>query len=127
MSRRGSIFPLRFEDETTRNALRDIAEQLGVSMNRLAQDAIATQLGLTAMLLEARLEKTLRSLREYRGKWSDAEIAAFAHSEVEYEDPVQGHMLETDESDPLGVLRAFGGPRGRPRGDPLERRSSGLP
>ena len=106
-------FPLRFEDATTRQALHDLAEQMGVSMNKLAQDAIAAQLGLTAVFLEARLEKTLQALRRYRGTWSDEEIAAFAHSDVEHEDPAQGHMIEADASDPFGVLRAFAGPRGR--------------
>jgi hypothetical protein len=116
----GSTFPLRFENETTRKALRDIAEQLGVSMNKLAQDAIAVQLGITASLLEARLEKTLEALRQYQGSWSDNEIAAFAHSEVEHDDPAEGHMVETDAGDPLGVLRAFAGSRGRVVGGSVE-------
>jgi hypothetical protein len=112
---RGDVpaFPLRFEDATTRQALHDLAEQMGVSMNKLAQDAIAAQLGMTAVFLEARLEKTLHTLRRYRGTWSDAEIAAFARSEVDHEDPAQGHMIVADEGDPFGVLKAFAGPRGR--------------
>jgi hypothetical protein len=113
-------FPLRFEDATTRQALHDLAEQMGISMNKLAQDAIAAQLGLTAVFLEARLEKTLQALRRYRGKWSDDEIAAFAHSDVEQDDPAQGHMIETDETDPFGVLRAFAGPTGRAGAASLE-------
>jgi len=116
----GGTFPLRFENEITRRALRDISEQLGVSMNKLAQDAIAVQLGITASLLEARLEKTLEVLRQYQGSWSDEEIASFAHSEVEHEDPAEGHMVETDEGDPLGVLRAFAGSRERVVGGSVE-------
>jgi hypothetical protein len=116
----GSTFPLRFENELTRKALRDIAEQLGVSMNKLAQDAIAAHLGITAAILEARLETTLEALREYKGAWSEDEIAAFARSEVEQEDPAQGRAIETSESDPFGVLRAFAGPRGRAVGASLE-------
>jgi hypothetical protein len=113
-------FPLRFEDATTRQALHDLAEQMGVSMNKLAQDAIAAQLGMTGVFLEARMEKTLQALRRYRGTWSDDEIAAFAHSDVEHEDPVRGHMIEVDEPDPFGVLRAFAGPTGRAVASSLE-------
>jgi hypothetical protein len=99
---------------------------MGVSMNKLAQDAIAAQLGMTAVFLEARLEKTLHALRQYRGTWSDDEIAAFAHSDVEHEDPAQGHMIEmsasieADESDPFGVARAFAGSRNRAVATSLE-------
>ncbi len=101
-------------------ALRDIAEHLGVSMNKLAQDAIAAHLGITAAILEARLETTLAALREYKGAWSEDEIAAFARSEVEYDDPAEGRMIETNESDPFGVMRAFAGSRGRSVGASLE-------
>ena len=62
----------------------------------------------------------MEALREYKGAWSDNEIAAFARSEVEHEDPAEGRMIETNETDPFGVLRAFGGARGRAVGTPLE-------
>src|SRR5258708_35346339 len=107
-------------------ALRDIAEHLGVSMNKLAQDAIAAHLGITAAILEARLETTLAALREYKGAWSEDEIAAFARSEVEYDDPAEGRMIETHESDPFGPMRAFAGSRGRSVGASLESGSAGL-
>jgi len=120
MVRRVATFPLRFESEATRQALRDVAEQLGVSMNKLAQDAIAAQLGITIPVLEARLQKSLDALRRYRGAWSDDEIAAFARGEIEHDDPAQGRMAVAHESDPFGVLRAFSGRRGRGGADRLE-------
>jgi hypothetical protein len=78
-----------------REALHDLAEHMGVSMIRLAQDAIAAQLGLTTTtIVEARLEQTLAALRAYNGGWSDEEIALFARGEVEREDPAEGCLVE---------------------------------
>jgi hypothetical protein len=102
----GSTFPLRFDNEQTRQAVRSIAEQCGVSMNKLIQDALAVQLGLTSMVLEARLEKTVEALRSYRASWSDADIVDYAAAEM-LDDPLQARMVEADESDPLGVMQAF--------------------
>jgi hypothetical protein len=110
MRRASNTFPLRFESETMREALHDLAEQMGVSMNRLAQDALAAQLGLTATILEARLERTLNALRLYRGAWSDEEVSSFARAEVEHEDPAEGRQVEPRNRDPFGVLRAFADP-----------------
>jgi hypothetical protein len=110
MRRATSTFPLRFESETTREALHDLAEQMGVSMNRLAQDAIAAQLGMTATILEARLERTLNALSLYRGAWSDEEVSSFARAEVEHDDPAEGRLVARHDRDPFGVLRAFADP-----------------
>jgi hypothetical protein len=108
----GSTFPLRFENERTRQALQELAGQLGVSMNRLAQDALAAHLGLATSVLEDRLERSLAQLKSYRGGWSDEEIAAFARAEVGQEDPAEGRHVSSSDEDPFGVLRAFADPVG---------------
>jgi predicted RecB family endonuclease len=113
MRRSPSTFPLRFESERTRAALHDLSEEMGVSMNKLAQDAVVAHLDLVTSLLEDRLARTLEALRRYRGTWSDDEIAAFARAEVRHADPAEGASAQARESDPFGVLRAFA--------DPLER------
>ena len=113
MGKTPSTFPLRFGSERTRAALRALSEQTGVSMNKLAQDAVAAHMGLVSTLLEDRLERTLAALQRYRGAWSDDEIAAFARAEVQHEDPAEGGMVRTQEDDPFGVLRAFADPVGR--------------
>jgi hypothetical protein len=104
---------LRFDEEATHVVLREAAEKTGLSMNRLAQDAIAIHLRSVSRVLEERLEKSLEDLRAYRGRWSEKEIAAFARAEVENDDPLRGRMVESGESDPFGVVAAFA--------DPLER------
>jgi hypothetical protein len=112
MPRPGASFPLRFESERTRAALQELAEQMGTSMNKLAQDALAAHLGLAATVVEDRLERSLAALRHYRG-WSDEEIAAFARAEVRQEDPVEGRAVRWVDDDPFGVQRAFADPVGR--------------
>ena len=113
MSKGGTTFPLRFESERTRAALRELAEQLGVSMNRLAQDALAAHLDLATTVIEERLERSLAALRRYRGAWSDQEIAAFARAEARLEDPAEGRARPPGGEDPFGVQRAFADPVGR--------------
>jgi hypothetical protein len=113
MGRSNTTFPLRFENERTRAALHELAEQLGTSMNRLAQDALAAHLGLVASVVEDRLERSLAALRSYRGGWSDEEIAAFARGEARHEDPAEGRAVRPPDEDPFGVQRAFADPMGR--------------
>jgi len=102
-----SVFPLRFEEDSIRRALKEVSEQTGVSMNRLAQEAIAVQLRFATRVLEARMQETIGDLRGYRGEWSDREIRAFAHAEVEHPDPVEGRMVEETEADPFGSVARF--------------------
>lgn len=102
-----SSFPLRFEEEATRKALHEVSEQTGISMNRLVQDAIAAHLRIATKVLEERFERSLGALSAYRGRWTQDEIAAFAHAEVEYDDPATGRMVEEAQPDPYGVVAAF--------------------
>jgi hypothetical protein len=110
MGKGAAVFPLRFESERTRAALRELAEQLGTSMNRVAQDALVAHLGLATAVVEDRLEGSLAALRRYRGAWSDEEIAAFARAEAGREDPIEGRAVRPVEDDPFGVGRAFADP-----------------
>ena len=104
---------MRFESERTRAALHELAEQLGVSMNRLAQNALAAHLDLATSVIEDRLERSLAALRSYRGGWSDEEIATFARAEAGLEDPAEGRARPSEREDPFGVQRAFADPVGR--------------
>ena len=102
-----NVFPLRFDEDATRRALKEVADQTGVSMNRLAQDAIAVQMHFATRVLEDRMQHVIEELKGYRGEWSDREIRAFARAEVEHPDPVEGRMVEEEqgpESDPFGTV-----------------------
>ena len=99
-----SVFPLRFEEESIRRALKEVSEQTGVSMNRLAQEAIAVQLHFATRVLEARMQEAIEDLRGYRGAWSDHEIQAFAHAEADHPDPVEGRMIEETKADPFSSV-----------------------
>src|SRR3990167_2900142 len=100
-----SAFPLRFENERTRDLLRVIAEQQRTSMNRLAEAMIERELGVLALGLESSLSRTMELLRSYRGEGRAAAWAAFADAEA-LPEPIAARHTQTEE-DPFGVARAF--------------------
>ena len=113
MAASGAVFPLRFESAELRDAVRNLSERQGVSMNRFILEAVAARGGLVAKVMEARLEQSMAVLHRYRGTWTESDIANFAHGEISGEDPAQGLMVDPDEAadgDPYGILRAFAHP-----------------
>lgn len=102
-------FTLRFRRERTHRALRHAAEQLGVSMNELAERAIEHELAVVGSELEQKLRQTLDLLGPYRRKGLKADIAAFARAEVTEDDPLRAVAAE-NRADSLGVGAAFADP-----------------
>ena len=100
-------FTLRFGDESTHTTLRIVADELGVSMNRLAEDLIASGLRVVALGIEQELSQTLTALQSYRGEGLEADLAAFAHAEAEVEDPVVTRLRTAELADPFGVGEIF--------------------
>ncbi len=100
-----STFPLRFANPETRERLRLVADQLGTSMNRLADDMIERELAAISLGLEAELEETLRRLRELRPADIEASLAGWAEAEGQA-DPISARMVVREE-DPYGVVAAF--------------------
>jgi len=100
-----SAFPLRFENERTRDLLRVIAEQQHTSMNQLAEAMIERELGVLALGLESNLSRTMEMLRSYRGEGRAAAWAAFADAES-LPEPIAARRIQADE-DHFGVARAF--------------------
>jgi hypothetical protein len=100
-----SAFPLRFENERTRDLLRVIAEQQHTSMNQLAEAMIERELGVLALGLESSLSRTMELLRSYRGEGRAAAWAAFADAEA-LPEPIAARRTQAEE-DPFGVARAF--------------------
>jgi hypothetical protein len=100
-------FTLRFEDQATHEALRLIARELDMSMNRLAEELIARELRVMALGLEMELSETLEALRAYRGEGLEQDLAGFAQAEVEQEDPVRTRLAEFGADDPLGIASLF--------------------
>ena len=101
-------FTLRFRDEQTHRTLRLTAELLGVSMNELAEQAIARELAHLGADLEERLLRTADLLREYRAGDLEREIDEIARAEATEEDPLC--CRRTPNEDPLGVSAAFARP-----------------
>jgi hypothetical protein len=100
-----AAFPLRFENERTRELLRLVAERQGMSMNRLAEELIERELEVLALGLEVTLSRTVELLRTYRGEGRADAWAAFAEAEA-LPEPIQAKRLRPDP-DPLGIARAF--------------------
>ena len=82
-----SAFPLRFENERTREAM------------------IARELGVLALDLESTLSRTIELLRSYRGEGRAEAWAAFADGEALHE-PIAARRTQAEE-DPFGVARTF--------------------
>lgn len=84
---RRDVFPLRFKNPQTRDALRRIAEMTGQSMTDIAERAIEHEVVLLAADLEERLEAALDTVRRYRpdtdqGASLDAWLDAAADGEA---------------------------------------------
>jgi hypothetical protein len=104
-----TAFTLRFEEETTHQALRLCAGELGVSMSSLAESLIAQQLRVVAANLADQLSETLTALRSYHGEGADKDLAAFAAAEVDEEDPIQTRLISLEPSDPYEMSALFRG------------------
>lgn len=99
-------FTLRFHDERTHRALRHAAEELGVSMNELAERAIEHELAVVGAEIEEKLRRTVRLLGSYRGRGREADVEAFARAEVEEDDPLRSRAAKPLD-DPVGVGAVF--------------------
>jgi hypothetical protein len=103
-------FTLRFRDERTHALLGLVADQFGMSKNRVAEEMLGRELEAAALLVEHDLNDTLRRLHSYRrGERLEDDIAAFAEGEAFGEDPLRARMVEpTQLDDAYGVMRSFG-------------------
>ena len=114
MSADATKFTLRFHSRRTHELLGLVADQFGVSKNRLVEEMLERELEAAALLVAHNLDDTLRRLREYRNEERlEDDIQAFAEGEAFGEDPLRARMAEPAEqaelTDPYGVLEAFGG------------------
>jgi hypothetical protein len=101
-------FTLRFDRPQTHDLLRLVAERCGVSMNSLAEDLLARELGAMGLLIEQDLYGTLDLLQRYRGEDVAAGLDAFARAEVTEPDPLRARMVDrVQTADALGVAAAF--------------------
>lgn len=110
MSAEAPKFTLRFQNRQTHELLGLVAEQLGMSKNRLAEEMLERELEAAALLVERSLDGTLRRLRGYRrDERLGEDIAAFAEGEAFGEDPLRARMVEPGElGDAFGVMKSFG-------------------
>ena len=110
MGEHATKFTLRFHNERTHELLGLVAEQLGVSKNRLAEEMLERELQAAALLVERELDDTLRLLHDYRRtERLPEDIKAFAEGEAFGEDPLRARMVEPAElGDAYGVMESFG-------------------
>lgn len=102
------VFTLRFRDDETHRTLRLTAELLGVSMNELAEQAIARELARMGADLEERLRRTADRLGRYRAGEIERDIDDFVHAEVTESDPLRSRRMPVEDS--LGVSALFARP-----------------
>ena len=100
------VFTLRFRNEKTHQILRLTAEALGISMNELAEEAIAHELSILGADLEQKLTRTVELLRSYRGEGVNEDIDAFAEAEVTVDDPLRSRLAEPADVYGIGALFA---------------------
>ncbi len=100
-----SNFPVRFSNPATREHLRVIAEELGISMNRLAEEAIERELATLSLGLETEMHATIGRLRALRAIDIEASLDAWAAAEGQA-DPITASLRVATE-DPLGIAAAF--------------------
>jgi len=98
-------FTLRFRRKATHRALRQAAEDLGISMNELAERAIEHELAVVGHELEEKLRATVELLKPYRAGDLDSAIEQFARAEVEEDDPLKSRAV--GQADAVGVGAAF--------------------
>ena len=103
--RRVSTFPLRFANPATRERLRLVSEQLGTSMNRLAEDMIERELAAISLGLEDELEETLRRLRALGAVEIKTSLEAWAAAEGQA-DPITARRV-VPADDPFEIAAAF--------------------
>lgn len=101
-----SSFPVRFENERTRQLLRAVAEHQHVSMNRLADEMIERELEVMSLGIEGTLSQTIDLLRSYRGQGRSEAWDAFAEGEA-LSEPAPTHRGLPETDDPYGVARTF--------------------
>lgn len=99
-------FTLRFRNAETHRALRLTAELLGVSMNELAEAAIAHELAILGAELEEKLTRAAALLKSYRGQGIEEDIEAFAEAEVSLADPLRSRLMDEDDVYGIGALFA---------------------
>ena len=100
----GAALTLRFRNEETLRELERTAEALGISADALAEVAIERELVAVGSGLHGRLASALERLQSRNPAELDRDILAFAHGEVEVEDPLQARRVE---SDPHGIGALF--------------------
>lgn len=101
-----SNFPIRFSNPATHDRLRAVADQLGTSMNHLAEEMIERELAALSLALESELEDTLRRLRGLRRVDIEQSLVEWAEAEGQA-DPISARM-SVGQEDPFGIAAAFG-------------------
>lgn len=99
---------LHFRKQETLRDLERAADALGVTIGELAEAAIERELTVVGAGLEGRLTRALERLGSYGPEELDRDIAAFARSEVEIEDPLQARRVEAPDAYGIGAI--FGDP-----------------
>jgi hypothetical protein len=113
---RADVFPLRFKNARTRDALKLIAEQSGRTMTDVAESAIEHEVALLGADLERRLSEALETVRSYRADADlDAYVEAVEAGERSGMDPARDaraahdlNALQRPSAEPTAPIDRFG-------------------
>jgi hypothetical protein len=103
---RSAVLKLHFRNEETLRHLEQAASKLGISADELAEAAIERELASIDAGLENKLVGILDRLKTYKRGSVEQDIQDFARGEVEFEDPLQGKRVSTDDPHGIGALFA---------------------
>jgi hypothetical protein len=91
-------FPVRFKDPATKEMLRVVSDQLGVSMNDVAESAIRNELILLGAGIEQQLTEIVELLRNYDADRDFDRFVEAVGAGEELGDPLQATRIEPDRA-----------------------------
>jgi hypothetical protein len=103
---RAAVLKVHFRNEETLRNLEQAAHELGISADELAETAIERELASIGAGLERKLGGILDRLKSRGRGGGEREIKDFARCEVEFDDPLQGKRVTTDDPHGIGALFA---------------------
>lgn len=91
-----SAFPLRFKNQSTKDMLRLVSDQLGIPMNDIAEEAVRQELVLLGAGIEAQLMQIVERLRQYDPERDMASSVAAVIEGESLPDPLQARQLSAE-------------------------------
>jgi hypothetical protein len=98
------VLTLHFRNPETFRELQRAAATLGISPDELAEAAIESELASMGARLDDKLARMVERLRTSGPGDLDRAIEDFARAEVEVDDPLKAHRVESADAYGIGAL-----------------------